>query len=100
MVIVPISGYKTLYLVNYWGWDGSSREIDYYTGDIIEQLLTVFIYAFWEDEDLLVNFEEITGAKSGKIESTRRATDEEEAAFNSGWLARDEHNNGNYGKLD
>lgn len=97
---MPISGCRSLYMVNYWGWDGSSREVDYITGDVIESLLTEFIYAFWEDEDLLDNFEEITGVKVAKIESTRRATDEEEAAFNSGWQACHNKNNENWGHLD
>ena len=89
-----------MYAVNYWGWDGSSREVDYITGNVIEQLLTEFIYAFWEDEDLLTNFEEIAGAKSSKIESTRVATEEEERAFESGWRAREYKNNESYGHLD
>lgn len=97
---MPISGYKTLYAVDYWAWDGSSREVDYITGDIIEQLLTEFIYAFWEDEDLLVNFESIVGLDIKKIESVRRATDEEERAFESGWRAREYKNNESYGHLD
>lgn len=97
---MSISGCRTLYSVEYLGWDGSSREVDYYTGDIIEQVLTEFIYAFWEDEDLLVNFEEIVGVKAEKIQSIRRATDEEEAAFNSGWQACYNKNNESYGHLD
>lgn len=97
---MSISGYKTLYAVNYWGWDGSSREVDYLTGDVIESLLTAFIYAFWEDQDLLENFEKLTGSKIAKIDSIRRATDDEESAFNSGWMARDDGNNHGYGSLD
>lgn len=96
---MSISGYKTLYAVKYWGWDGSSREVDE-NYNIIESLLTTFIYAFWEDEDLIDNFQELTGVSSAKIESTRIATDDEISAFESGWLARNDNNNSSYGDLD
>ncbi len=97
---MSVSGYKTLYAVEYWGWDGSSREVDYFTGDVIESLLTDFIYAFWEDQDLLENFELVTGMKIDKIETIRVATDEEVSAFEAGWRAREYKNNESYGHLD
>lgn len=97
---MPVSGYKSLWAVNYWAWDGSSREINYVTGDVIESLQTDFIYAFWEDEDLIDNFQAITGVSPTKIDSTRRATEEEERAFNSGWNACHDNNNESYGHLD
>lgn len=97
---MAVSGYKTLYAVDYWAWDGSSREIDPITGDVVESLHTAFIYAFWEDQDLLTNFEEIVDISIDKIESVRRATDEEESAFESGWLACKNNNNEGFGNLD
>lgn len=97
---MSISGYKTLYAVDYWAWDGSSREVDYVTGDVVESLLTDFIYAFWEDQDLLENFEVVTGVKINKIDSIRVATDEEVYAFEAGWRAREYKNNESYGHLD
>lgn len=97
---MSISGYKTLYAVDYWAWDGSSREVDYVTGDVVESLLTDFIYAFWEDQDLLENFETVTGVKINKIDAIRTATDEEISAFEAGWRAREYKNNESYGHLD
>lgn len=97
-----ISGCKTLYKVSYWGWDGQSREVDYVTGDVIESLNTAFIYAFWEDEDLPINFKEVTFVDWNleKIESIEIATDQEEEAFQYGWMAKEYNNNSSYGEWD
>lgn len=97
---MSVSGYKTLYAVDYWSWDGSSREVDAFTGEVVESLLTAFIYAFWEDQDLLTNFEEIVGEKINKIESVRLATEEEERAFDWGYHSCFNKNNESYGHLD
>lgn len=97
---MAVSGYKVLYKVKFWGWDGSSREIDPYTGDPVESLLTSFVYAFFEDVDLPGNFEDVSGFKYEKIESVERATDDEEVAFEYGWMASNEGNNDSYGNME
>lgn len=94
---MSISGYRNLYKVKWWGWDGQSREIDPFTGDAIESINTDFIRAFFE-EDVWENFEKIYGWQpdENKVVSVELATDDEEEAWGSGYVASMQKNNEAY----
>lgn len=96
---MPIQGYRTLYKVKYWAWDGSCRCLDE-NNDVCKTLQTSFVYAFFQEEDLPINFKEVVGRDwDDKIESSEYANDDEIAAFESGWMARYENNNESQGYL-